>query len=41
METTRKLAALMLNEYYEERGWDENGKPTDNKLRGLEIKMES
>jgi aldehyde:ferredoxin oxidoreductase len=28
---------VMLKEYYEERGWDENGIPTQSKLRELEL----
>ena len=39
--TPENDAKIMLNEYYQERGWDENGKPTDNKLTDIEIKMES
>jgi aldehyde:ferredoxin oxidoreductase len=28
---------LMLDEYYQARGWDENGVPTPKKLRSLGI----
>ena len=28
----------MLNEYYELRGWDNNGFPTEEKLKELDLK---
>jgi aldehyde:ferredoxin oxidoreductase len=30
----------MLNEYYQARGWNENGVPSPEKLRSLSINME-
>ncbi len=34
---TREDEARMLKEYYKQRGWDEKGVPTEEKLRELEI----
>jgi aldehyde:ferredoxin oxidoreductase len=37
MHLTEEKVNRMLDEYYELRGWDQNGIPTEAKLRGLSL----
>jgi len=34
---TKEQIEKMLNDYYRERGWDDKGVPTEEKLRELDI----
>jgi aldehyde:ferredoxin oxidoreductase len=38
--TTRRILDEMLDEYYTLRGWNENGVPTQEKLKQLDLKHE-